>query len=179
MKNLLICLSLALMVFGCESNTATSSDKTMEEVTDAFTPAQIAAQTKVYEDMMDAHDRVMPRMGQIAQLQKAIKDATGLDEKIQMKLAESNTQLEGAYDGMMEWMKNLKSMDDLREMGDHDKIMSYVNTELGNMTKIEKMLNSGIAETQELLGIKVEAAHDDHGHDHDHSDKDHNHKHEH
>ncbi|PHI18800.1 hypothetical protein CEQ90_16225 [Lewinellaceae bacterium SD302] len=174
MKYLLICLSLALTCFACNADTATSSATENDASTEEFTPAQIAAQTKAYEDMMDAHDRVMPRMGQIAQMQKSIQDATDLDPAIAEKLKEADKKLENAYDGMMEWMRDLKSMDDLREMGDQDKIMTYVNGELAKMNMIEEKLDDGMQNAQELLGIKIEA---DHGHDHSGHDHDHDHDH--
>ncbi|MEL6276962.1 MAG: hypothetical protein AAFU03_17815, partial [Bacteroidota bacterium] len=123
-----------------------------------------------YETMMDAHDRVMERMGEIAQAQKGLMDASeeeGIAEERLQELTGANEALERAYDGMMNWMRDMKSLDELRAEGEQTKILDYIKSENSKMTQIEADLDQGIAAAKELLG-GLEAT-DEHSHDHDDS----------
>lgn len=182
MKIQFIALLAFFFLAACGGDAATSSvTEEMSEEDERYTATEIAAQTEAYETMMDAHDRVMPRMGQIAQMQQNLKnsmEASGTSEAEMKDMEKANARLEASYDGMMNWMRELKSMDDLREMGSQEKIMAYIQGENEKMAKIEGMLNEGINEARELLGIDSEAAEKAAaGHDHDHNDANHTHDH--
>lgn len=179
---------LALLAFfflaACGGDSATSSaTEEMSEEDERYTATEIAAQTEAYETMMDAHDRVMPRMGQIAQMQQNLKNAmgaAGISESDKEVMEKAYYMLEASYDGMMTWMRELKSMDDLREMGSQEKIMAYIQGENQKMALVEKQLNEGMTMARDLLGIDSEAAEKAAaGHSHDHENSDHNHDHDH
>ena len=172
MKQLII-IGLCLGLFACGGDQGNGVAE--ETGLSAFSPAEIAAQSDAYESMMDAHDRVMERMGEIAQAQKGLMDAAeveGITEERLSQLTSANETLESAYDGMMNWMKGMKSLDDLRAEGEQAKILDYIKRENSNMANIEADLAKGITAAKELLG-GLEA--DEHTHDHDH---DHGHSHD-
>lgn len=130
-----------------------------------------AAQTKAYEAMMEGHDRVMPMMSKITAAQKGIAaelETEGLSEDRMDVLKAANEQLEDAYDGMMEWMGSVKTLDDLRANMDNDAIMSYIKEEAGKIAKVETAMTAAIAAGAELVGESEGHDHGD-GHDHDHS----------
>lgn len=180
MKYQVLSLLLLFVLCSCGSDTATSSANTTatEDTVGGFSAAEIAAQTKAYESMMDLHDRVMPKMGNIAQMQKMLKDAMDKEKTPKPEFEAAYNELENAYDGMMNWMKGMKSMDELRELGDQTKIMEYVKEEAVSMGKIEKMLESGLTTSYKLLGVDpAEMNAEDHsGHDHEgHNHSNHEH----
>ena len=178
MKIKLFCLLLAIGLFACGSESANS---TATESDEKFTPADVAVQTKAYEDMMDLHDRVMPKMGNIAKMQKMLKDKmANADAETKAELQGVNNMLEKSYDGMMNWMRGLKSMDDLQEMESQEDILAYVKKETVRMNEVEELLEKGMAMSYQMLGIDPAdmevKEHHDHSHgDHDHSGHDHNH----
>jgi hypothetical protein len=181
----------ALLAFfflaACGGDSATSSaTEEMSDEDERYTATELVAQTEAYETMMDAHDRVMPRMGQIAQMQQNLKNsmqAANVSEADMSGMEKANTMLEASYDGMMNWMRELKSVDDLREMGSQEKIMAYIEGENQKMAVVETQLNEGLTMARDLLGIDSEAAekaaagHDHDGHDHDHDGGNHDHDH--
>ena len=151
------------------------------DVEQAAMDAAQAGQDKAYEGMMDAHDRVMPMMGKITAAQRAIaEEMKGDDLAADRKdlLEAANEQLEDANDGMMNWMKGLKSLDDLRANMDNDAIITYIKEEAADVAKVETAMTTAIAAANELVGGHD---HDGDGHDHgegghdhdDHSDHDH------
>lgn len=186
MKIQFFCLLLALTVFACGGDTATSSDNQMD-LEDKFSPAEIVAQAESYEDMIDLHDRIMPKMSSIAQMQKMLKDKMAdADEDTKAKMEDAYNRLEKSYDGMMGWMQDyMKPIDELREMDSQEAIMAHMKNGSGAMSEIEQILTKGMDMSYEVLGIsptdmKSDTDHDhsdhDHGdHDHDHSDHDHDH----
>jgi hypothetical protein len=119
-----------------------------------YSPAEIASQSTAYDEMMDIHNRVMPRMGEIAQAQKGMMnamDSTGIAEDRQLMYNQVNEQLEMAHDGMMEWMQQVKSLDELRKETSHADILTYIERENVKMLEIEGDLNQWVSKAKELL----------------------------
>lgn len=144
-----------------------------------------AAQTKAYETMMEAHDRIMPMMGNITATQRSIKEALQQENLApdRKELLEAGyEQLEDAGDQMMAWMSEIKPLDKLRETMDNDGIMAYVKEQAGSIGEVETAMTAAIASGKELLGDTHTHEHDGHdhdghGHDHGHSHDDHSHSH--
>ncbi len=165
MKYLLILL-LALATFACGDAEQVAAEQAAEE-------ARIATQNKLYEAMMDGHDRVMPMMGQVTGLQKTIVDRltdASLPEEQRDLLKAAAEQLEDANDGMMEWMSGIKPLDELREDMNGEAIVEYIKEETRKIASVEADITGSMATANQLLGME---SHDhDHGDGHDH---DHNH----
>lgn len=164
---------LALFLAACGGE-----GKQAEAGEEKFDAAQVEAQAKAYEEMMDAHDRVMPKMGQIAQLQKALitkMETEKMTDETKVMLKEPYNMLEMAYDGMMGWMKEIQPMDSLRVKMGHEEILKYLEGQKQSMTKIEAYTEKGLMVAKEVLGDAVEMKADDHsGHDHgDHEGHEH------
>ena len=70
-------------------------------------------------------------------------------------------QLEDANDGMMEWMGNMKPLDELREKMDDEAIITFIEKEAANIAKVEMKMNAAIGAAAELFG-----GHSHDGHDH-------------
>lgn len=169
MKNLILFLFLGLFVTACGEDTTAATEKATMEATEA-------AQEKSYESLMEAHDRVMPLMGNITAIQRSIKEelkGDGITDSRKDILEAANEQLEDAGDKMMAWMGNMKPLDELRAEMDNEAIMTFIREEAADIAKVESSMVAAIAAGKELIGD----THDHSGDDHDHSHDGHDHKH--
>ncbi len=123
---------------------------------------QSQAQQKAWEEMMEVHDEVMPKMGEISRLRRELTakmealDSTETEkiETIDATLA----QLDGADIGMMDWMGDLQQLSTLRENNSHDEIMAYLEQEKEKVQKVkENMLNAIEAGNQMLASFGEDA----------------------
>lgn len=119
-----------------------------------YSPSEIAAQSSAYDEMMEIHDRVMPRMGEIAQAQKGLMDAMERPElklETQETISQVNNDLESAHDDMMEWMQGVKSLDELRKETSHADILAYIEVENVKMLEIENQIDQGVIKAKSVL----------------------------
>ncbi len=130
--------------------------------------AMVAAQTAAYNSMMDGHDRVMPLMGRITQAQRTITEQLtngGLPEERRDLLLATNEQLEDANDGMMNWMNNIRPLDELRNEMDEDKVIDYLKAQTRDIADVETDIKASLANADEILqGDHVHGADGDHSH---------------
>lgn len=158
-------LAILVVFAGCGNSERDSAERAAEEMA-------TAAQERAYQTMMDGHDRVMPMMGQVNQLQKTILarlEAGGIPEEQRELLQAGYEQLEDAGDGMMEWMQQVKPLDDLRDEMSQDGIRDWTREMTSDIATVETQLNSSIASAEKLLGLAGSHGHDHgDGHDHDH-----------
>ena len=77
---------------------------------------------------------------------------------------------------MMNWMSEVKSLDDLRGSMNSEAIITYIKEETEDITKVEADIMAAIAKANELLGVTDHDHGDGEDHDHDHGDgHDHSH----
>lgn len=127
------------------------------------------AQEAAYASMIEAHDRIMPMMGQVTASQRAIKeavDAPGTSKDQEELLGAAYEQLEDAEDGMMSWMKNMKPLDNLRESMDNEAIVKYIEEQTSEITGVEVAIKTAVATAKELVGDHADHNHGADGHDH-------------
>ena len=170
-------LLLALFTF------AACGENGPSEAEVAAAAAAEVAQDRAYETMMEAHDRVMPMMGRITAAERAI-NLELQDENIAPErkdiLTAAFEQLEDAGDGMMDWMGNVKTLEELRADMNDQAIVAYIKEQSTKIAGVEQDITTAVATATEVLGGTLDAhSHDGHdhgGHDHDHDhDHDHNH----
>ncbi len=155
-----------LLIFGLG---LTSCGEDTAAVEKAATEAAQAAQQTAYDAMMEGHDRVMPLMGNITAAEEALKqqlEAADISEDRKDLLMAAYEQLEDANDGMMDWMKNLKSLDDLRGSMDNEAIITYIKEEAADIAKVETAMNAAIGAANELVGEHSHDGDDHSGHNH-------------
>ncbi|MEM9837433.1 MAG: hypothetical protein AAF828_13070 [Bacteroidota bacterium] len=178
MRYLSLLLIFGLFLTSCGDEAAALEEAAKEKAE--------AVQQKAYDAMMEGHDRVMPMMGKITAAQKTIKEdlnAEGVAEEEKTMLTAAYEQLEDANDGMMNWMNNMKTLDELRGSMDNAGIMDFIKAETKGIAKVEKSMNDALAAAKELFDSHDHSGHDhdheghDHDHDHDHDDDDHKHDH--
>ena len=137
MKNVLIALLGILLITSC-------------------TNKQKAAQDKLYQQVMDVHDELMPKMDDLMKLQKQIRakidsvkssaDSTNVDEISRLEAIRHD--LENSQDAMMDWMHQF-------EPNFEDKVqedaMKYLKDQKDKIQKAGEMTNSAIKEAQDAL----------------------------
>ena len=144
---------LALMIIGlgaaCNSNTEKTGDA---QNTD--TAAQ-QAEEKVWSEMMEIHDAVMPKMADMNRISRELKpymEEGALEDKT--LLEEVNLalkQLETADEGMMDWMGELQQLKVLRADKDHEAIMAYLEAEKEKITKVQDDMLSSLEHGSKVL----------------------------
>lgn len=147
-KNLLL-FTLLLLLAAC-AGTSTEAPN--------FTEEEMAAQAAAYDEMMEAHDRVMPRMGEIFQLNRSLEsqlpEDAAADDSTAAQVRSMIERLTAAEDGMMNWMSELEPLDSLRTEMDHAAIMQYIETEDAEIQEVEAEMNNSIAAGMKM--VKVE-----------------------
>ena len=126
-----------LIVFTCKSN---DPNQIEEEIT--------------HEKLMEVHDEVMPKMGEINSLRnkliKISKD-NSINENDLAVVNEAIKYLEQADDSMMDWMGEYKKPSKLRKEKSHEEIMSYLKAEKIKIEQVKYDMLAGINAANELL----------------------------
>ncbi len=88
------------------------------------------------QEVMAAHDRVMPSMGQMRRQQKQLRQMaqTSPDSALYLEVA---INLKKADDGMMEWMHNFKAPDE-QDWSEEEKAQ-YLMEQKAKMIEIENL----------------------------------------
>ena len=107
---------------------------------------------EIYNQAIEIHDEVMPKMSQIMQLQKSLKATKDNleDEKVKIQVDSAINDLENAYDRMMTWMRNIPRIPEYNPNG---------NTEGMNGESLpdpEELKKSQRASLEEIKKVKVE-----------------------
>ncbi|MEM6264449.1 MAG: hypothetical protein AAGI38_18180 [Bacteroidota bacterium] len=120
-------------------------------------PAEKELQDKLMGEVMAVHDEVMPKMGQIHELEKAVgskitmltADSTAIpDSAMLATLQQVATNLKNADDGMMNWMREFEKPDPATQS--HEEIMEYLT---GEMVKVEEVKTSMLSAIEEANGL--------------------------
>lgn len=107
---------------------------------------------KLYDQVMEVHDEVMPEMGTIHKLRKKLKavykkqidDQSKVEEQLIIK--DAITNLETADDAMMDWMAEF---DPPKE--DETAIKNYLFNEMIKVKEVKTQMLSSIKTAQQLV----------------------------
>ena len=100
-------------------------------------------------EVMEVHDRVMPEMNPMGNLQRKLKkQAEGRADSA--RYLEASKRLEKAQEMMMTWMKEFKQPED--QGWSQEKAIEYLNGEKEKMREIEEYTEEAIANAQMVLG---------------------------
>ena len=155
-------LSSILVLFylgGCQPSTTES-------------PANLMEAQEIYSEAMEIHDEVMPRMGELMQLQQAVESKVdSLNQLDSVAYADTVQYMQHIIDnlryadrGMMQWMRNVKKVPGLEESEtayqDEMKMeavdtTNIVQVQLSQKTAIEQVkqqIESSIEEAKAVLG---------------------------
>ena len=122
-----------------------------------MTPEQRAEQEAAWNNMMEAHDRVMPRMGDLyaatKQLIPIMEGAKEQNPDLYTQAHEAILALEEAEDGMMDWMNGVKEqpLDSLRAKYDHAGIMANIDRQQVTIEEVEKDFDTSLDNAKSFL----------------------------
>ncbi len=150
---------LSLVQTGCHQNKENTSARTedvqdMDASGDSLIEKQedvLSPSAQLYKEVMAVHDSVMPRTGKVMALQNQLMDkvkAGGLNAEQVGKANMTVEQLEQAYKGMMDWMKNF---DYKREERSEEQKMEYLEQEMQVITSVKEKILLSIDESTALL----------------------------
>lgn len=120
-----------------------------------FSKDEIAQQEQAFSTMMEAHDRAMPRMGEIADISRGLRDAMAdslATDSTKEAIMNALQQMEKAEDGMMTWMSEIQLLDKLQAEKDHAAILAYFKAEDERIRVVENDIATSISAGQALLG---------------------------
>lgn len=90
----------------------------------------------LYDQVMDIHDEVMPKMNDIYKMRKALKDSLAntpdMSEKTKQEITQTILTLDSAGNSMMVWMREFNPPD----QKDEEAFKKYMESEL---VKVKKM----------------------------------------
>jgi len=121
-----------------------------------FSKDEMAKQQDAYAGMMEAHDRVMPRMGEMHELEEqllAFAEDTTLNDTLKNQVLAAIDNLRKADEEMMTWMQEIKPLEQLQAEMDQQAIMSYLAEEDKKIRIVENAMESSISAAQQQLGL--------------------------
>jgi regulator of replication initiation timing len=109
----------------------------------------------LYDQVMDIHDEIMPRVEDIYQLKKELKEkiasATDLASDKKLELEQIIAQLDSADNSMMDWMH---SFNPLPDSIDQEKARAYLESEMEKIKKVKALMTETIARAKEVASKK-------------------------
>lgn len=144
MKSLQLLSLLALFFImsctksGDHSSMNHDSDQTQEE----------GPNQALYNQMMDVHDEVMPRMDEIMKLKRELQEqiANSPDMVIERKQELENviSNLDSASNSMMSWMHRIHEFNPLADSVDQEKAREYLESEMEEIRKVKELISESI-----------------------------------
>ena len=105
----------------------------------------------LYDQVMDIHDEVMPKMEDIYQLKKELQekiaDSKDMAEDKKQELELLVTQLDSAERLMMDWMHHFNPLPD---SADQEKARAYLESEIEKIKKVKELMNESIEKAKEI-----------------------------
>ncbi len=102
----------------------------------------------LYNQMMDVHDEVMPKMDDIMRLKRALQEeiAKTPDMVVERKQALEKviSNLDSASNSMMTWMHRIHSFDPLADSVDQEKAREYLEFEMEEIRKVKELMMEAI-----------------------------------
>lgn len=104
----------------------------------------------LYDQVMDVHDEVMPKVGEINRLQRELKEkiASSPDMVAERKaeLEQVISNLDSASNAMMTWMHEFNPLPD---SVDQEKAREYLETEMERIRKVKTLMLESIEKAKE------------------------------
>ena len=138
MKNaFLIAVLAAAALYSCGKKSEDHSGHHQEE-------AQISSDPNkpLYDSVMDVHNEVMPKMGEIIKLTESLKDKVAktpdMAPAAKQEIEAAIDSLDNASNGMMDWMHKFNP-----ESHSGDQAREYLKSEMARVTSVkQRMLNA-------------------------------------
>jgi len=114
-----------------------------------------AAEDRLRTELMQVHDEVMPKMGEMTGIAGRLKDFLQQDSLLsaddRLQLEEAIGEITAAEEGMMDWMAGFRQPETLRASMDHEEIMKYLESEKNKITRVNVQIKAGIEKGKALV----------------------------
>jgi hypothetical protein len=110
----------------------------------------------LYNQMMDVHDEVMPKMDDIMKLKRELQEQIAntpdmvVERKQELERVISN--LDSASNSMMSWMHRIHEFDPLADSVDQEKAREYLESEMEEIRKVKELINESIEKAKAEAG---------------------------
>ena len=144
-------LFFALLLSGLAASCGDGASSQAEEQNESENPKQ--AEQAAWDEMMEVHDEVMPKMADMNRVSRALKgmaEATG-DKTAQERINQTVKALESNSEKMMVWMGELQKLSELRENKSHEEVISYLKSEKEEIDKVGEEMMKSLEEGEKLL----------------------------
>jgi hypothetical protein len=140
---LLFILSIALLSWSCnkKSNDHSSHHEEVEQ----------GGNQELYDDVMDIHDEVMPKMDDIYKLKEELKnkltDVPNMADEKKREIETIISRLDAASEGMMVWMRNFDPLPD--SLGE-EKARKYLEEQKEKVTTVKEDMLKAIEDAKDM-----------------------------
>ncbi|MTI40263.1 hypothetical protein [Fulvivirga lutimaris] len=154
LRNTLSFLFIILLITGCGQ---TTTEQQQEQVVTDDIPEEVKIEKALYDDVMDVHDEMMPKMENMMSMKGKLKEKVDLlkEEATQTELVNELEMmiqsLETADEAMMNWMRQFDPETDSLS---HEEIVEYYTTQKAKMDSVKvimvEAIESAAAKLEEL-----------------------------
>lgn len=124
-------------------------NKPTEHAHNHDTPTEVGPNQVLYDQVMDIHDEVMPKMDEIMKLKRQLQDQIAsspdmvAERKAELEKVISN--LDSASEAMMNWMHEFNPLPDTV---DQEKAREYLESEMERIRKVKSLMLETIEQAQ-------------------------------
>ena len=108
------------------------------------------AMQQLFDQVMKVHDEVMPKMDDIHDAKKALKEKLSTADST--LVFSSIKELDNADEAMMVWMQEFNSSYETMPVEEQKK---YLNTEMEKINKVKEIMLAAIDNAQKIIDDKV------------------------
>lgn len=143
-KNTLSFLLIMLLISACGQ---TTTEQQQEEVVTDDIPEEVKIEKALYDDVMDVHDEMMPKMENMMSIKGQLKEKVDLlkEEASQgqavIEIEMAIQSLETADEAMMNWMRQFDPETDSLT---HEEIVEYYTTQKEKMDSVKTLMVDAI-----------------------------------
>ena len=142
MKSILILFFLTVLFTSCKQ---VNHDKAVDLVTEI---------ESIEEKVLALHDEVMPFMGEMHALEKALRKQARVTKDSAEQYVKVANELQIADSLMWDWMYAYKSPLKLKDSLSNEKILEYLNAEKIRAGRVNSSMKTGMDKARSLLSIK-------------------------
>ena len=125
-----------------------------KEPSEVGKPVEAGSTEGLEKEVMEVHDEVMPRMGELYTWKTKLKaklDSAGVSEKRREELVVTINKIDSAYQGMMTWMHHYHPVPD---SVNHERAREYLENEMEKIKKVRNDILGALQKAEEVAKEK-------------------------
>ena len=125
-----------------------------KEPSEVGNPVEPGGTEGLEKEVMEVHDEVMPRMGELYTWKTRLKsklDSASVSEKRREELVVTINKIDSAYQGMMTWMHQYNPVPD---SVNHERAREYLENEMQKIKKVRNDIVEAIEKAEDVAKEK-------------------------